>query len=870
MSAPAGPAGSLDRLAAAVVTVVQRAPRLVIVLSLVLAGFAAWITARDLGINTSTSDMIAETAPFMRTYQAVKARFPERADVITVVIEGDTPDRARDAADRLTEALRADADLFPYVFQPGGGAFFARNGLLYLDHDELLDLFDALADASPLLQRLREDTSLRGLFAVVGLGVGDAESDRTRLDDLDWLLGRMGVVISDTLDGKPRQLSWQEIMYGQEATAADRRSLILVRPNVLDYDTLLPGATALTEIRRLADAAGIGPANGVTVRLTGGPALQYDELATVQRGMAIVGAVSLALVALILWLALRSLSTVLVCLVTLIAGLVWTAGFATVAVGHLNLISVAFAVLFVSLVVDFSIHFCLRAREAAAATDPRAAVRTAAGSVGGSLGLCALSTAVGFYAFLPTDYRGVSELGVIAGTGMLIGLIANWTLLPALLTVFPVRAASTAGVTALAGLSFPRRAVRVGALGFGLAGLAALPGLSFDINPLNLQDEGAESVIALRTLMAGDNRDIWTAASLASDADHARSRAAAFEALPEVDRVVSQPDFVPADQEQRLEVIADIAAALEPDPFALAYDAPTADDQRGAISALAASLDRLAGGGSMPDGAEQMRSALARLAQASDAEIAAAETALVGALPSGLDALNAALDAQAFDRDDLPDELTARYRGTDGMLRLDITPADDITADNQALKRFVAALRTVDPEVTDDPVLVLEAGRVMVDAFAQAMISALAVIALILYVVVRRLRDVVIILTPLCLAGVLTGAVMRLIGLDFNFANVIVLPLLLGIGVDSAIHLVHRFRADPKRNLVQTSTVPAVLFSALTTMAGFGSLALSPHPGTASMGQLLLIGVVLTVACTMILIPALLPRRDVTADASAS
>lgn len=870
MSAPAGPAGSLDRLAAAVVMAVQRAPRLVIVLSLVLAGLAAWITARDLGINTSTSDMIAETAPFMRTYQEVKARFPERADVITVVIEGDTPDRARDAADRLTEALRADTDLFPYVFQPGGGAFFARNGLLYLDRDELLDLFDALADASPLLQRLREDTSLRGLFAVVGLGVGDAETDRTRLDDLDWLLGRTGVVISDTLDGKPRQLSWQEIMYGQEATAADRRSLILVRPNVLDYDTLLPGATALNEIRRLAEDAGIGPANGVIVRLTGGPALQYDELATVQRGMAIVGAASLALVTLILWLALRSLSTVLVCLVTLIVGLVWTAGFATVAVGHLNLISVAFAVLFVSLVVDFSIHFCLRAREAAAATDPRAAVRTAAGSVGGSLGLCALSTAVGFYAFLPTDYRGVSELGVIAGTGMLIGLIANWTLLPALLTLFPVRAASSAGVTVLAGLSFPRRAVRGGALGFGLAGLAALPGLSFDINPLNLQDEEAESVIALRTLMAGDNRDIWTAASLASDADHARARAAAFEALPEVDRVVSQPDFVPTEQEQRLEVIADIAAALEPDPFALAYDAPTANDQRGAINALAASLDRLAAGGSMPGGAEQMRSALARLAQASDAEIAAAETALVGALPSRLDALDAALDAQAFDRGDLPAELMARYRGTDGVLRLDITPADDITADNQALKRFVAALRTVDPGVTDDPVLVLEAGRVMVNAFAQAMISALAVIALILYVVVRRLRDVVIILTPLCLAGVLTGAAMRLIGLDFNFANVIVLPLLLGIGVDSAIHLVHRFRADPKRNLVQTSTVPAVLFSALTTMAGFGSLALSPHPGTASMGQLLLIGVVLTVACTMILIPALLPRRDLTADVPAT
>jgi len=870
VSEPAGSTGALDRLAAVVVTNVQRAPLLVIVICFVLAGFAAWITARDLGINTSTSDMIAESAPFMRTYQSVKARFPERADIITVVIEADTPDRARDAADRLTAALRGDADLFPYVLQPGGGEFFARNGLLYLDRDELLDLFDALADSSPLLQRLRDDTTMRGLFAVVGLGVDDAAVDRASLDDLDWLLGRMARAIDATLNGAPAQLSWQEIMYGQEATADDRRALILVRPNVLDYDTLLPGGTALSEIRRLAAASGLGPENGITVRLTGGPALQYDELATVQRGLALVGLVSLALITIILWLALRSVRTVAACLVTLVMGLLWTAGFATLAVGHLNLISVAFAVLFVSLVIDFSIHFCLRTREIVAeGVEPRAAVRLAAGSVGGSLGLCALSTAVGFFAFLPTDYRGVSELGVIAGTGMIIGLVANWTLLPALLTVFPVRAGAPPRLPALLRLPMPRRTVRGAAIILGVGSLLLLPGLSFDVNPLNLQDEDAESVRALRTLMAGDGREIWAAASIAENASQVKARAAAFEALPEVDRAVSLPSFVPSDQDERFDIITDIASAIEPDPFATVYKPPDIDDQRAAVAALARSLDRIAAEGPVPDGAAAMSAALARLAEAPADTLSAVDVALVGALPARLVALDRALEAEPFDIENLPGALVARYRSTDGALRLDIYPTEDITADNQALARFVAALRTVDPDVTDDPILVLEAGEVMISAFAQALISALAMIALILYVVTRRMSDVAIILAPLCLAGALTGAAMRLIELEFNFANVIVLPLLLGIGVDSAIHLVHRFRAQPDRKLVETSTVTAVVFSALTTMAGFGSLALSPHPGTASMGLLLLLGVALTVTCSLVLIPALLPRRSDPVEAAA-
>jgi hypothetical protein len=197
----------------------------------------------------------------MHVYRALKARFPERSDNLVVVVEADTPDRARDAADLLADRLAAN-DSLARVHRPDGGAFLARNGLLYLDVDELLDLLDSLAASSPLIQRLRDDPSLRGLFAVITLAAADAK----RLDDLDWLFGRMAAVIEARLDGRPVQLSWHEIMWGSEADAGDRRAFVIARLAALDYDSLLPGANALDEVRRAAAEAGLVPEKGISVR----------------------------------------------------------------------------------------------------------------------------------------------------------------------------------------------------------------------------------------------------------------------------------------------------------------------------------------------------------------------------------------------------------------------------------------------------------------------------------------------------------------------------------------------------------------------------------------------------------------------------
>lgn len=840
---------------------------IVLLAALLVTGLAIHQVMTSLTFHTDTADMIDERTPFKTVYRAYKAPFPKLSSALTIIIEGDTPDRAASARDALADALSAQGDLFPYIYTPGGGAFFARNGLLYLDEDELLDLLDSLADAQPLLQRLRRDMSLRGFLAVLDLAVEDALNGNGELERLKPLFQALSDTIHARLDGASTQMSWQTIMTGKTPPPEDYRQTIIVQPAVSDYDKLVSGQTAMKAVRATADELGFTAENGVKVWLTGRVALGNDELRTVREGAETAGLVSLVLVTIILCFGVRSARLVLVALVTLILGLIWTAGFAALAIGHLNMISVAFAVLFVGLGIDFSIHLVLRLRELAGQGHENP-LQESIMSIGGALGLCALSTAVGFYAFFPTAFAGVSELGIIAGTGMFIALILNLTVLPAILSFFPLtpaRAKAAAPIRLGRLEIWLRRSARQVLAGAGLLGLLAvlsLPNLRFDYNPINLQNPDVDSVKILKRLMAEGDPYLWSAALRTSHPIDLPSKQMAFEALDSVSLTLSLDDFVPPNQESRWEIIQDIAQVNEPDPFAIAtYEPPTTEETRSHILLVERKLASAPAADPGVDAAQALAAALRRLIDAIDQSADTIETirdGIIGALPARLAALDRTLEAEPFTAADLPPALTDRYVGTDGSLRLEVFPSKDIMADNQDLQDFVDAARTVDANITGDPILVLEAGKTVIASFVQALITALFVIFVLLLLVTLRFKDSILIMIPLLFTSLITAATMTGLGIPLNFANVIVLPLLLGIGVDSGIHLVARHRADPNAPLLATSTARAVLVSALTTMAGFGSLALSPHVGTASMGLLLLIGVGLTVVATLVLLPTLI------------
>jgi len=856
----------------------------VVALSMLASVAAVAYLALNVRISTSTDDMLSADLPFRKNAVALREAFPKLSDNIVIVIDGQTPDLADDAARTLSARLSENPKLFGAVFDPEGGTFFRKHGFLYLDRDELFELSDKLAAAQPFLGTLWRDPSLIGLFKMLGLAIDEVLKEKgAQPIEIVKVLDAMTEVVNAQTAGQFRQLSWQELMAGKKTAddgARRNRRIIVIQP-ALDFSSLTPATKAMSELRRLATDLRLTPDNGVTVRLTGSAAMEHEELKSVEDGIGLAGVLSLTLVIGLLVIGLRSTRLVVATLATLVVGLIWTAAFAILALGAFNLISVAFAVLFIGLSVDFGIHYGLRYQEGVdGGADHGAALAAASEGVGGALSLCAAGAAIAFYSFLPTDYRGLAELGLIAGTGMFVALFANLTVLPALLTVLPMSADGGRGrpsvfaplATGLRSfLNRRARAISWSARILGVVALLALPQVTFDSDPLNLRDPNTESVATFLDLKSDGRTRPYTITILADNLAAAQALAARLKSLPEVDKTMTLADFVPADQQRKLDIIGTMALFLTP-AFAAAGAAPEPSviERLNMLAEFQGRLQMVAGlaGDRLESrAARDLGSALAVLfRQPGDdgRRIAELERRMLTALPGRLQALNLALSAGPVTLADVPADFRQYYVAADGRARLIVYPKEDLQ-DQQALSRFVAAVRTVAPAAIGAPVVILEAGRAVLKAFWQAALLSVTLIVALLLVILDRRHDVVLVFQPLVLAALLTVAASVLFGQPFNFANVIVLPLLFGLGVASGIHLVIREREEEGANsALETSTPRAVVFSALTTIGSFGSIAVSSHPGTASMGVLLAIAITLTMACTLIVLPALIANADET------
>lgn len=854
-----------ERLIGYLVNIAQRRAWLVVAAYAIAAMFVAGYAVNHAAINTDTEAMLSEKLPWRVTYAAYKQAFPYFADTIVIVIDGHTADLARDAASALSKRLRAAEDVAGAVFYPRDDAFLRHNQLLYLDTDELQALSDQLSEAQPFLARLSAERSSAVLFDLLR----DAATAPAAPAAIAPATARIATAIEELNRGNSLPLSWQALLTGDGEDGARHREFIVLRPR-LDYAALLPAEPVMQAIRAHAAALSLDPEHGVNVRLTGPAALSYDELDSVITGSQNAGTLALVMVLACLLIGLRSIVLVVATLVTLVVGLVFTAGFATLAVGTLNMISIAFAVLYVGLGVDFAIHICLRYREMLRHGDADFAVNSASRHVGVSLILCALTTATGFFAFLPTAYRGVAELGLIAGVGMFISFVVSITLLPALLHVLPQPARATVSFTLPDGLAaFPRRHARamlgVATVAWILAALA-IPGARFDTNPVNLNNPAAESVTTYRDLLVDDQQSPMSISALFDSAAEVADARLALGTLDEVQSVRAVDDLVPGGQEDKLAIVDDLNFILGADLSPGAPPAPNPAATLASIDALLAALDDE----TAPPAASALATALAawranyRTLSRDDqaGALAALEGKLLDSFDGRLALLNDSLSPEPFGVDALPRDLRERWVSESGTRRLEIFPSA-ATDDPRAMKRFVESVREVlGDRITGTPVINLGASDAVVLAFIQAFSCAFVVITALLFLILRSFRDVAMVLSPLILAGLLTTAASVVFSLPFNFANIIALPLLLGIGVDSALHMLHRYKTalPANGNLLQTSTARAVLFSALTTTVSFGNLAASSHAGTASMGVMLTIGIVATLVCTLLVLPAMLKQ----------
>ena len=833
-----------------------------------VASIALAYAIAKLEVNTDPSHMISRDLGFRKTFLDFTRTFPELDNTFLVIVDSGEPELGREAARALAESFAARPEFFENVFSPGTSSYFDNFGMLYLPTAEVRKIAAGIEQAAPLFTVLANQPNLVGLTTLFAQ-LEQAAKFGTLPNTLEPLLNEMARTATAELAGQPHPLDWTEL--GGEVGTDENRWFVIVKPR-LDFSKLDPAAAALKEARQIVSDPEVSRSGRVKARLTGEVVVNAEEFETVIRGATLAGIASFCLVVVVIGFGMPALRLIIPAVVMLLLGFMITAGFATAAVGHLNMISVAFAVLFIGLGVDFAIHILMRYAEFARRGSGRMeAIVASASGAGPALGLCTLTTSLAFLAFTPTDFAGMAQLGIIAAGGIVVAFTASLTLIPAVLSLVP-RPSKWAyrlippqiGVSDVSiKRSTPRLVATSLVIVVALAATLLLPSVRFDGDPIKLKDPESAAVQTFKELLRDEPGSVYAVQVLADNETEARTLARDLRTLPSVKSVRMVSDLLPDDQPAKLselsrlrQAIPSTAGPVEPTDAPLLRSSFNRFKEQLSVIEKSDSADA-----SLKKSAAQLRVSLDRLdwpQPLDDERLRRLEQAIFAKLPSTIQRISGLANASPITVETLDAGIRSRYLATDGRWRLEVTPRADLNNEDD-LRKFARDVRSATAQATGVPVELTGAADVVSSAMMIACLTALGLVVLVLLPILRRPVDVILVIAPIALAGLLLCAYTVVSQSPFNFANVIVLPLLLGLGVDSSIHYVMRAREqDGEDDVTVTSTPRAVLISALTTIGSFGTLWLSPHLGMSSMGELLTIAILISLVCTLVVLPQLI------------
>jgi hopanoid biosynthesis associated RND transporter like protein HpnN len=832
-----------------------------------------------LGINSDNLSLLSDNLAGRQYHFEFTRHFPDLEEALFIVVDGETPELAREAADALVERLSQEPEVLTDVYLPGGGDFFERNGLMYRTPEDLDVFADQMARIQPLLAELELDPSIATMVEIVELGLDERGEDASASEQWSMVLDRVSDATVAVYEEFPLAISWEELLLQGSAIETSTRRTIVAHP-ILDYSHILQARHPINRIREIAEELDLRPERGVRVRITGNPALNGEEMMGFLFDIGGAGVFCFLFVTVVLYRAFRCIPLVIAAVVTLFSGLIWAIAFAAAAVGAVNVLSIAFAILFIGLGVDFAIHLGMGYADLLRqGRDHASALRETSAHVGAALFFCTITTSVGFYVFVFTEYKGLNELGLIAGTGMFVIFFMTLTFFPALVSCWTrvdperhLKGELRMDPNRLRWFHDHPRAIRWTALGVGIVAIALLPGVRFDVNVVEMRDPDTESVQAFKDLLAKSDTSPWYLNVLTPDLTQAEALAERLDALDSVKRAITLASYVPEDQEEKLAILADVAFLLEAPPIPLQNeDDPTIEEQTAALRSLYTYLGQpafAAGDRPLANSVQRLREHigvfLERVEIEGDPEAALRELerVLLASLPRQLERLRRALEPEPISLESLPAEIRERMITEDGVARVQVLPATNMK-ELEDFVGFVHEVQSVAPRAAGVPLNLVEFGEVTSRSFRQALISAFFAIGFLLWMLWRSLTDTVLVMIPLSLGAAMTGAAMAVLDIRFDFTNVVVIPLLFGIGVDSAIHLVQRAKEGlgSDGGIMGTASARAIWYSALTTTVSFGSLGFAGHNGMSSLGIALTIGLISTTTCVLIVLPALLALR---------
>jgi uncharacterized protein len=893
-----------QRSLTALADIVCRRPKLLIFFGIVLAIVASVYTVRNLEFKTSRNDLIGRDSNYWRLYSEYAKEFHSEEDYV-ILVEGDHPDRNKAAIDTLVHDLLSpqnnphpDDDLTAQQFVADDLFYqvdlqaFQRWFLYYLSLDDL----KCLKDFPQLVFVLQHQPNMAGFLHVANeslmqLGMSGVDRKKCTLGFLPmmttvvgqvgdlavgsnapewhspWMQAFIGPGDSDKAE---EQMKWE----GYQTFRHGKMFLLMIHPRVEKGTPEALHEATVPKLRRImADAQTRFPE--AKIGLTGEPVLDYDETIQSQRDATKATALTLILICILFAVGFREVLRPLMAVVTMVIVLAGCMGYATLSVGHLNMITVTFAVMILGLGIDLGIQFIARYEEELKKSPERAeAVRITIHHTGPSIITAGVTNAAAFFAMGLSGFRGVIELGIIAGGGMLIATVATMTVLPALLLLVHRKQEATHIPAQSMAAHIENALLRRPALTLGICALVTVCAVfiggrvRFDYNVLNLQSVRAESVKTELTLLHADAESTIFASVVCSNFDEARQLQSRLAQLPTVGSVHSIAEMIPEDQESKTRIVHEIRQALGTIHFDVAPDDP--DEVLKAMGSLRLRANVLAREAEEHGDkaslevliplTNALKQAQAKLKTADRAQLQSRLTDYEHRFYADLESQLAIITNQA-DRamivEDVPGPVRRMFVGKTGKFLVQVFPREDIW-EREPLVKFVREVQQVAPGVTGTPLGLYEFIDILLRGYIKAALWAFLVITVLIFADFRNAYAALLTLLPLIVGMMWMVGVMVLGGINFNPANIMVLPLIVGIGVAYGIYVVQRYRESHEATFYSKSTGRAVVLSALTSMFAFASLLIGAHRGIRSLGLVMTIGIIACLIAALALLPALL------------
>lgn len=874
-------AGLADRL--------YRHPRLFFYPQAVLFLVSILYTVAKLEFDTNRNRLLGEDKVYHQSYLKYRREFAAQ-DELVVIAESEDFEKNRQFVERLGARLEAETNLFTDVFFKGDLKLMGPKALLFVTNETILaEMAERLREARPVLDNFARVTNLNSLFrtttAQIRSSARDPEAQQNEaLRETLPALGRIATQAADALGrpGTPPSPGITALFGGGEQ--AEQELYITFASNRIYLVTARPlnerlNADAVHRLRELMDRTR-AEVPGVNVGLTGGPVLELDEMAQAQKDTFLASVVSLIICALLFIYGYHETGRPVKAVVCLVVGLAYTLAYATATVGHLNILTITFLPILIGLAIDFGIHLVSRYEEELRhGLTERQALAIALVNTGKGILTGCFTTSGAFLAMGFTDFKGIREMGLISGGGLLLCLVPMLTLLPVLLLRGRQNLLDHLQPAADPRARLERLWLSRPGLTLGLAATVTILAASqlrrvwFDHNLLNLQSPDLPSVVYEHKLINHASRSVIFGVVTASSLEEARALQTRLQALPTVAGVDSMVNYLIEDQTGKLALIRQIRAQLaglrfpdvDPDPVNLAELRQTIRLLQ-AYLGLGASLSDRGGEEEISETLRAVRAALARLNTAiadTDPETAAHklgdfQRVLLTDLHQTLDAIKHQDDTAPLQTEDIPAPLRHRFISKSGdRYLLQVNPRSNVW-DRVNQTAFVREVRQVVPDVTGEPVQLYEYITLLKDSYVEAAYYALAAVVVLVFIHFRSLTCVILALLPVGLGMLWTAGCMGWVGVPFNPANIMTLPLAVGIGVTNGIHVLNRFAEEGMPTIFGRSTGKAVLLSALTTVAGFGSLMLAQHRGIASLGLLMSISTTACMIAGVVILPAVL------------